>query len=416
MKNTKLSLALAGLLTLSTSAFADDKADIAELKQQVKDLQEMTQTLTDETSNLQTGFNYTKADSTKSHSGLGPAASKIYYSKSPLSIGGYGEMYYATTDTDGAALTAETQVKRFITYFGYKFSDNIILNAEVEYEGGGVVAGGSANTTTGDISATGDEVVIEFMYLDFLQNKNFNLRVGNFLVPLGLTNQQHEPTLFTTVQRPKTSYYIIPTTWNESGVMAYGDIVNGLEYKVALLTALQPNDNGADKWLRQGRGSSFVVSNPRAAGVARVDYTGLNGLLIGTSLYTDENMYMYDAHVDYKVGAARVYGTYAQTQRSITNPTISQVTASYGAYLNASYDILSLIDSEKKLPLFVQYEKFNAQEKVSQGAPANNDTENVSLGINFFPHEQVVLKADYVLSKTGTIHSNTASVSLGFIF
>jgi len=404
MKNTKLSLALAGLLALSTSSFADDAADIAELKQQVKDLQEMTQTLTDETSDLQTGFNYTTVDSKKSYSGLGPAASKVYYSKSPLSIGGYGEMYYATTDTDNQALSAETQVKRFITYFGYKFSDNIILNTEIEYEGGGVTASGS-----------GDEVIIEFMYLDFLQNKNFNARVGNFLMPMGLINEQHEPTLFTTVQRPKTSYYIIPSTWHETGVMAYGNIIDGLEYKVAGVTALQPTDTG-DKWLRSGRGGSFKVSDPKPAAVVRVDYTGTNGLLVGISAYLDENVNIFDAHLDYKVGAARVYGTYAQTSRSAIDNTTVQATASNGMYLNASYDVLSFADTDKRLPLFVQYEKYNAQSEVSNGGIANDDTTNTSFGVNFFPHEQVVLKVDYVLSSTGNINSNTASASIGFIF
>ena len=197
--------------------------------------------------------------------------------------------------------------------------------------------------------------------------------------------------------------------------MAYGNIIDGLEYKVAGVTALQPTDTG-DKWLRSGRGGSFKVSDPKPAGVVRVDYTGVNGLLVGASAYLDENVNIFDAHLDYKVGAARVYGTYAQTSRSETSTTIAQATASNGMYLNASYDVLSFVDTDKKLPLFVQYEKYNAQAEVSNGGIANDDTTNTSFGINFFPHEQVVLKADYVLSSTGDINSNTASASIGFIF
>jgi len=404
MKNTKLSLALSAILTLTTTSFADDKADIAALQQEVKELKEMTQTLVDETSDLKTGFNYTVVDNDKTYSGLGPAASKVYYSKSPLSIGGYGEMYYSSTDKEGESRTSETQVKRFITYFGYKFSDNIILNTEIEYEGGGVTVGG-----------TGDEVILEFMYLDFLQNKNFNARVGNFLMPMGLINEQHEPTLFTTVQRPSTAYYLIPSTWHESGVMAYGNIIDGLEYKVAAVTALQPNDAGGDKWLRKGRGGAFKVTNPKPAGVLRVDYTGTNGLLAGASLYSDENILMWDAHVDYKVNAARVYGTYTQSSRSGTTDGSTQVTETKGGYINASYDVLSFTDINKRLPLFVQYEIYNPQAARADGT-SRDDTTNISMGANFFPHEQIVLKADYVLSKTGDINSNIASVSMGFIF
>lgn len=44
---------------------------------------------------------------------------------------------------------------RFIPYIGYKFTDSIILNAEIEFEHG-------ANTERGG------EVTVEFLYLDFL--------------------------------------------------------------------------------------------------------------------------------------------------------------------------------------------------------------------------------------------------------
>ena len=292
MKNTKLSLVLASMLALSTTSFADDAADIAEFKQQVKELQEMSQTLIDETSDLKTGFNYTTVDYDKSHTGLGPAASKVYYSKSPLSVGGYGEMYYQTIDVenDNKGVSSDTQVKRFVTYFGYKFSDNIIMNTEVEYEGGGA-----------RVNGTGDAVVLEFFYLDFLLNEHINFRAGNFLVPMGYVNQQHEPTVLNTIQRPKTSYYVVPSTWGETGILAYGDITPGVHYKAGLITALQLDDTAGDKWLRTGRGGSYKIKDPRSAGVVRVDYTGLAGLFIGAGAYADENLLMTDVHGEYKI-------------------------------------------------------------------------------------------------------------------
>jgi len=399
---TKITLALTTALLLSTSSYADDKAEIKMLKKEIQELKETTQALVDETSDLKTGFNYTTVDTTKSHSGLGNAASKVYYSKSPLSVGGYGEIYYSHTDKADGTNSSETQVKRFTTYLGYKFSDNIILNTEVEYEGGGVTASGS-----------GDEVIVEFMYLDFLANKNFNFRVGNMLMPMGLINQQHEPTLFTTVQRPATAKYLIPSTWHESGAMVYGEIAQGIEYKFALTTALQPNDAGGDKWLRKGRGGSFEVQDPKLAAVARVDYTGINGLMAGASLYNDADIMMWDTHVDFKKDAARVYGTYTQTSRSDTTGT--QVKEAHGGYLNASYDVLSLTNYDTMLPLFIQYEEFTPQAKRADETSAET-TKNTSFGLNFFPHPQVVLKADYVLSKTASNTDKIASLSMGFIF
>jgi len=396
----KITLATSVLL-FSAALNAADTNELEMLKQQVKELQETTQTLIDETSDLKTGFNYTTVDTKKSHSGLGSAASKVYYSKSPLSIGGYGEMYYANSGSQGSVV----DVYRFVPYIGYKFSDNIILNTEIEFEHGGV------NVADG----TGAEVLVEFMYLDFLQNKNLNVRLGNMLVPMGLINERHEPTLFTTVQRPSTAKYLIPSTWSESGVMAYGEIAEGWNYKLALLTALKPADNGA-KWIRGGRGGSFENKNPNGAVVARVDYSGLTGLNTGVSVYKDNQLTMSDLHLDYKKSGARIYGVYTQTTRSDANAT--QVKKAQGGFVNVSYDILTLTNSEKSLPLFVQYESVDAQAEFGDGSSADKTT-TLTVGVNYYPHPQVVLKADYAdatLQSSPTTSTQTLSLSMGFIF
>ena len=418
MKNTKLPLVLAGMLTLSTASFADDKADIAELKQQVKELQEMSQALVDETSDLKTGFNYTVVDDSKSYSGLGAAASKVYYSKSPLSIGGYGEMYYANTTKDGTT-SSVIDVYRFVPYIGYKFSDNIILNTEIEFE-----HGGSKQSSNADLS--GGYVIMEFMYLDFLFNDNLNARIGNMLLPMGLVNERHEPTLFTTVQRPSTEKYLIPSTWSENGIMAYGNIIDGLVYKAGIFTSLN-TDTDTKSWIRNGRAGTLKQKNPNIAYTARVDYTGLTGLLLGASVYGQDNLLMTDVHADYKVNGLRVYGLYTQTTRSNAtdfNATTAPESAQ-GGYVNLSYDVLATTNSKYSLPVFVQYENVNTTATAAGTAPVTTSAVGTTtVGLNFFPHEQVVLKVDYAMADNqyGTkstdekISSETLSVSMGFIF
>ncbi|MGB3962626.1 MAG: porin [Sulfurimonas sp.] len=405
MKTSTTALSIFTALLLTSSAFASEATELEALKQEVKELREMTNTLVDETSDLKTGFSYTTVDTQKSHSGLGSAASKVYYSKSPLSIGGYGEMYYAQT-TEG---DAKVDVYRFVPYIGYKFSDNIILNVELEFEHGGVKDG-----------AAGDGyVVVEFMYLDFLLNKNANLRVGNMLMPMGLINEKHEPTLFTTVQRPNTEKTLIPSTWHESGVMAYGEIAEGLSYRLGGFTALDLSMGAGkgDSWLRDSRIGSFGDTQRDDLGlgvVARVDYTGINGLLVGASGYTDTHIKMYDIHADYKLDAMRLYGVYTQTTRS--DAPSGEPESAKGGYINASYDMLSFTSWSEKMPLFVQYESVAAQDTIAGGtsvAPKKTTT----VGINYFPHEQVVLKADYAMqTQENKTDLAIASVSMGFIF
>jgi len=417
----KFVLSIATILTLATYANADVSSDIAELKKQIELLQnkvqnqeEQTQSLIDETSDLQTGFNFTTIDTSKKHSGLGAAASKVYYSKSPLSIGGYGNIDYYRKSREGTNNVDNIDVYRFIPYIGYRFSDNIILNVELEFEHGGIKDG-----------AGGDGyVIIEFMYLDFLINKEFNVRVGNMLVPMGLINEKHEPTVFTTVQRPNTSKKLVPSTWHENGILAYGQLTEDLSYHLGAFSALQLNrgiGQGND-WLRDSRAGSFRIdeSNERLGlgVVARVDYTGINGLFVGASTYIDSNLVMADIHFDYNLYAFRTYGVYTQTDRSKT--VIGEPEKANGGFINLGYDISSLSKSQNKMPIFIQYESVSAQDKITGGGSVDS-TDTITLGINYFPHEQVVLKADYAMQKDNSLASNADetnifSLSMGFIF
>ena len=103
--------------------------------------------------------------------GLGAAASKVYFSKNPLSIGGYGEVIYQ--DPRGGSTGNLSDNYRFVPYFSYRFSDKIIFNSEVEFE----------HT---------NEVAVEFSYLDFLLSPELSVRLGHVLVPIGMTNLKHE--------------------------------------------------------------------------------------------------------------------------------------------------------------------------------------------------------------------------------
>ena len=226
MKKTLLSLAV------STSLFAN--AELDSLKQRIADLEAAQNTLVEETADLKTGFSFNTVDTDKSHKGMGAAASKVYYSKSPLSIGGYGEMYYAGRENaDNIA-----DVYRFVPYIGYRFNDNLVLNVELEFEHGGAKPGSSEY----------GYAVIEFMYLDFMLSDAFSVQVGNILVPMGLTNLRHEPTLFNTVQRPSVEKYLIPSTWNSNGAMAYGNIgESGFTYNAGIIQALDLDNGNSGK-------------------------------------------------------------------------------------------------------------------------------------------------------------------------
>ncbi len=416
MKNLVTTMSMAAVLATGVSA--------ATLEERVAALEAQNETLSEELLAEQTG-GFTLVDTAKSYNGLGPAASKVYYTKNPLSIGGYGEMYYANPD-NGADYA---DVYRFITYFGYKFSDNVILNAEIEFEHGGN-------------PEDGGEVAIEFMYLDFLWKEEINFRVGNLLVPMGLINLRHEPILFNTVQRPEVEQKLIPSTWQENGVLVYGRFgTSGISYTAGIINALNLNTtataNAESGWIRGGRLGSSAKAAFDPAFVGRLDYTGINGLLVGASIYyggasnlkdpvpTDPiqdisglDATMFDIHLNYENGPFRAYGLYTQTLLSGAEK-ISSSAAKKGSgyYMNLSYDMDGVTNIGYKMPIFVQYEDFNP---VASSVDGTNEslyrTKTTTIGANFFPVDQVVLKMDYAMKEVGGEDQNIFSLGLGFVF
>jgi len=86
--------------------------------------------------------------------------------------------------------------------------------------------------------------------------------------------------------------------------------------------------------------------------------------------------------------------------------------------MTAEYDVMSHINGTYRLPVFVQYENYNPVQETVSGVGELEDIENLTIGLNFYPHEQVVLKADYQIKdrNDGSDEEETLSVGIGFIF
>jgi len=181
--------------------------EINKLKKEQKDMEkksEEVEVIKDEFMKLKLEVAIPKIEY-KSYSGLGPSASKVYFIPSGLSIGGYGEINYEGYINSNRI--SKGDVLRFVPYFGYKFSDNLLLNVELEIEHAGIK----------NIKPKEPESYVEFAYIDFLLNNKLNLRSGLILLPVSRMNEYHEPTVYYGVLRPDVERYIIPTVWREVG-------------------------------------------------------------------------------------------------------------------------------------------------------------------------------------------------------
>ena len=241
-------LAAAALSRPSPVAAADDE--------RINELERKVDVLTAEIAQLRLGAAAdTALLSVGPRSGLGPAASKVYGTKHGVSLGGYGEMLYENFDRereDGTASAALDRLDflRMVLYVGHKFSDELLLNSEVEFEHAGVTDQGTVEGTsdplTGEVSGDAElsgEAVVEFAYLEWSRKPVFGIRAGMLLVPMGLTNEQHEPTVFIGARRSEVEQLIIPTTWSANGAGVIGDFPNGLSYRLYLTEGL----NGANE-------------------------------------------------------------------------------------------------------------------------------------------------------------------------
>jgi len=371
--------------------------------------------------------------------GLGPAASKIYGVSSGVSLGGYGEFLYqdfARKLQNGTDLPQHDSFDtlRGVFYVGYRFNDWILFNSEMEFEHSGV----------SDEHAQG-EAILEFAYLDFLITPAFNIRAGQVLLPLGFTNEQHEPPSVLSAQRPflEQEGGIIPTTWHENGVGVHGRLFSEqVTYRVYAVTAL--NAAGFDPTgITGGRQDGHQAMADRFALTGRLDWTPRPGTTLGAGFYRGSSAYapagatqvspitmpvtLGELHAEYKGGGWQLRAIYARTgigaagpeSLGPANPPGQVGTRQWGGYLEAGCDVLRATGSRQALIPFLRWERMNLQEQVAAGVAPDpaNDLGILTAGFSWKPIPQVAVKAScnriHNAARTGR---NELDLGLGYEF
>ncbi len=404
---------------------------------QVKKLERKTDVLSQEVEKLRTNLAIPEEKQLKSAYGLGPAASKVYQVGKGLSIGGYGEGFYQDIVGDKSAAKSTADMERMVMYVGYKFTDSIIMNSEIEFEHG----------TSGEGAELKGEVSAEFVSLDFLLNPKVNVRTGLLLMPVGMINRMHEPLFYFGNHRPVVEQTIIPSTWREMGVGLFGAITPNLTYTTYVVNGLNASGFGSNG-IREGTGGGSQALAQNFGYVARVDYTpdGLPGLTVGGSGYlsnsgqslsyngqkADVLTQIYESHLQWKYYGLefRALGSWGlinnadllSAQNVFANNGQGVVGAqNYGWYTEAGYDVLPLMfkDTPQYLAPFVRYEKLNTIAKAPLGYSADptKDQQVFQVGLQYKPIPQVVLKADYrnFVAKQGSLPDDF-NLGFGFIF
>jgi hypothetical protein len=417
---------LGALLLSPAGARAQDTTDVERLQAQVE-------AITRELEELRLGRDLVVEADTSVY-GFGPAASKVYKVQQGVSLGGYGEVLYenfAGTREDDSPSDASDRLDalRAIVYVGYKFSDKVLFNSELEFEHGSTAAAGS--------------VSIEFAYLEYRLSPNFGLRGGLLLPPMGFINEVHEPPAFLGARRPETERQIIPSTWRESGIGFFGT-TGALSYRGYLINGFDAEGFSASG-IRGGRQNGSEASAENFGAVGRIDYAGVQGLTIGTSAYLGNSgqgavlpsdpsvtigarTFIWEGHAQYKLLGFDLSGLLALStvdDAAQLNELIGLTGDSsvgerlIGWYLQGGYDVLRNTRSEHQLVPYVRYEQLDTQERVPAGFSANpaNDRRLLTLGAMWKPLPNVSLKADYqVVNNEAETGVNQLNVNLGYLF
>lgn len=357
-----------------------------------------------------------------SYAGMGMGASKVHFQPKGLSIGGYGEFVY-TNYADDRADVAE--ILRLVLYVGYRFNDRIVFNSEVEFEHGA------------------KEIGIELAYFDFTLLDQLTLRVGNVLVPVGFLNENHEPIFFYGVYRPLVDRLVIPTTWNQNGIGIYGDL-GPVRYKAYLLTGLDAFGDDpleAASWVRNARTGAFGAARTWA-GVASLNadvgpatfggsfyggdagqgYRDASGALLSPTVLLGE----VHALVAWKGLTARAILAFGSLSQSAA---VSEVllkapdqyigSRAWGGYVEAGFDVLTLVGSSMSLSPWLRFEALNTQAAVEGLGVLNPafDRRVLTTGIDFKPIPQVVVKADWQqVSTMASQNLQQWDLGVGFVY
>jgi len=377
-----------------------------------------------------------------------------------LEIEAYGIINYHAFDwqTDPQR-RAVVDIERAAVEASYRLNDRIRIESEIEFEHGGTGSSMEFDKFEefGEYEQEvekGGEVVVEKLAAVIGFSDEFNLRIGHFYVPIGLTNVDYEPIDYFTVVRSEAESTLIPATWHETGIEAFGSL-GPLSYRAQLVNGLDATGFSSGGWVALGHQGRFEMINAEnMAVVGRLDYEPTEGVRLGASGYygnSADNRPKPDltvpAHVaigeadgraefgPFTARAVVLYGTLensaavSKANRNLSNNLNVKRTpvgsSALGWYAEAGYDLFSLLDlfsdssSAPRLDLFGRYEFYDSMYGVADGIFDNPRWERnvVSIGINYKPLHAFVLKAQLSRRTLGTSTDNredTFSLGMGF--
>lgn len=439
------------LAVLGTPVFAADQPDVAEAQAVGVEVDALRQRIDELERRLDAAAASERARSaTDTHD-------------SALEWSGYVVALYETYDfyrniqDDSAEPRARTDLERVILELEAELGSGFSAEIEVEFEHGGTGTAvefepeefGEFETET----EHGGEVVIEQAWLQWQRDERLGLRFGHLLVPVGMVNSHHKPGDYYTVRRSPAEVALIPSVWHETGVQAFGAWA-GWSYSLQLVSGLDSSTFNSSGWVSDGSTRRLEqTAADSLASVLRVDYLGVDGLLLGGSFYygdsaanrplpnlaEDAYVSIGELHLRFDRGPLVLRAEYlhgdlqnadlvSSANLQSYNPgetgvaTTPVASAADAWYVEAGVNVLAWRRAAHgRLDLFARYDDWDSMAEVDATVTDNPrfDRNMTTVGLNYFPIPRVVFKGEYAHYRNGDVIANDAdlfSLGLGFEF
>lgn len=304
-----------------------------------------------------------------------------------FTFGSYGEAHFNTGDVPD-----KFDIHRLVLFTGIEITNRLRFISEIELE----------HLYSND---PGTDLVweLEQAYFEMDLGNDYLVQAGAFLVPVGITNEIHEPTTFYGVERNAIETEIIPSTWTEFGILLRKNYDNGLQWDLAVHRGLDVdradvNLNGPD--IRNGRQKTDSFNDLGSAATGRLRYTGITGLELGTSIQyqdditnegDDNDAILTTAHFIYTQGGFGLRGLAGNWNvngdTSVGGNVVpgQEIDNQYGGYIEPSYKWTF----GKNMALGVFSRALYWENEDVPGGQTNYQA-----GFNFWPTENLVFKAD----------------------
>ena len=294
-----------------------------------------------------------------------------------VNIGGYGELHYNNLDDK-----KEIDFHRFVLFFGHRFTDTIRFHSELEIE----------HALAGD--GKPGEVEVEQAYIEMDLSPNIAAKAGLFLIPVGIINETHEPPTFYGVERNPVESNIIPATWWAGGAALTGRFGLGWSYDLAIHEGLLVD--APDFAIRGGRQKTAEAAADDLAYTGRLKWTGMPGVELAATVHHQSDITqgtvanagsatLLEAHGILERGPFGLRALYATWDLDGDGPAASGADEQSGWYVEPSVKL------NPTFGVFARYADWDNQ----AGSAADTAKDQTNVGFNYWPHPDVVLKADW---------------------